>query len=204
MLRGGEERRGTRSWRERWAVQEDRITEGSIDAATEIHRSLGPGLLEKVYGVISAHELRRRGFEVEQEFVTETPTVVEPTLAAALVGACFQIVSAFDDDGDPQSEALAGTYRDGYGTVTCLDSRTGELLWEEEFGEGFYSSPVVVGDRVYLMDRSGVMRVFAAAGEYRPLGNPSLGESSTVTGAFLDGRIYLRGESHLFCIGEGP
>jgi len=91
----------------------------------------------------------------------------------------------------------------GYGIVTCLDSRTGKLLWEEEFGEGFYASPIVVGDRVYLMDRSGVMHIFAAAGEFRPLGNPALGESSTVTGAFLDGRIYLRGEHHLFCIGEG-
>jgi outer membrane protein assembly factor BamB len=92
----------------------------------------------------------------------------------------------------------------GYGIVTCLDRRSGALLWEQEFDEGFYASPVVVGDRVYLMDRSGVMRIFAAAGEFRLLGSPVLGEPSTATGAFLDGRIYLRGEHHLYCIGEGP
>lgn len=57
------------------------------------------------------------GVEVIQEFVTASPTVVEPTLAAALVGPCFQIISAFDDDGEPLDDALAGTYRDGNGVI---------------------------------------------------------------------------------------
>ena len=35
----------------------------------------------------------------------------------------------------------------------------------------------------------------------RLLASPALGEPSTATGAFMDGRIYLRGESHLFSVG---
>lgn len=38
-----------------------------IDTAMEIHRRLGPGLLESVYTVILAHELRRKGLNVERE-----------------------------------------------------------------------------------------------------------------------------------------
>jgi GxxExxY protein len=34
-----------------------------IDAAIEIHRKLGPGLLESVYAVVLAHELRKRGLQ---------------------------------------------------------------------------------------------------------------------------------------------
>jgi GxxExxY protein len=43
------------------------ITKTTIDAAIEIHRKLGPGLLESVYLVVLAHELRKRGLRVEKE-----------------------------------------------------------------------------------------------------------------------------------------
>src|SRR5436190_17780144 len=38
-----------------------------IDTAMQIHRRLGPGLLESVYAVILAHELRKKGLRVERE-----------------------------------------------------------------------------------------------------------------------------------------
>jgi GxxExxY protein len=38
-----------------------------LDTAIEIHRRLGPGLLESVYQVILAHELTKRGCQVERE-----------------------------------------------------------------------------------------------------------------------------------------
>ena len=43
----------------------DDITAEIIDAAILIHRTLGPGLLEKIYQVVLAAELKRRGLEVE-------------------------------------------------------------------------------------------------------------------------------------------
>jgi len=38
-----------------------------IDTAINIHRRLGPGLLESVYLVVLAHELTKRGLHVEKE-----------------------------------------------------------------------------------------------------------------------------------------
>ena len=38
-----------------------------IDTAINIHRRLGPGLLESVYLVVLAHELTKRGLRVEKE-----------------------------------------------------------------------------------------------------------------------------------------
>jgi hypothetical protein len=61
--------------------------------------------------------LRRPGVEIAQEFVTTNPTVSLPTLGSLIMGPCFRVIDAFDDDGEPQSEAYAGTYQDGYGTV---------------------------------------------------------------------------------------
>jgi len=38
-----------------------------IDVAIDIHRRLGPGLLESVYQVILVHELRKRGLRIDGE-----------------------------------------------------------------------------------------------------------------------------------------
>ena len=43
------------------------LTGAIIGAAIEVHRRLGPGLLESVYRVCLAHELRKRGYEVQEE-----------------------------------------------------------------------------------------------------------------------------------------
>ena len=43
------------------------ITGQVVDAAIRVHSALGPGLLENVYEVCLAYELRDRGFEVVQQ-----------------------------------------------------------------------------------------------------------------------------------------
>lgn len=58
------------------------------------------------------------GVEVIQQFTTTSPSIISPTLASVVVGACIQVVDAFDDEGNPQADALAGTYRDGQGVVS--------------------------------------------------------------------------------------
>lgn len=39
----------------------------AVDAAFYVYSNSGPGLLEKAYQIILAHELRKRGFYVERE-----------------------------------------------------------------------------------------------------------------------------------------
>ena len=43
------------------------MTEAIIGAAIEVHKRLGPGLLESAYRICLAYELRNRGFEVVEE-----------------------------------------------------------------------------------------------------------------------------------------
>ena len=45
----------------------DRITQAIIGAAIEVHRALGPGLLESAYEACLAFELTQRGLKVEQQ-----------------------------------------------------------------------------------------------------------------------------------------
>ena len=47
--------------------QFNRITKRIIGAAIEVHRALGPGLLESTYHACLVHELRLQGLNVESE-----------------------------------------------------------------------------------------------------------------------------------------
>lgn len=48
-------------------MHENEIARVVVDAALKVHQALGPGLLESVYKVILAHELRSRGLSVDRE-----------------------------------------------------------------------------------------------------------------------------------------
>lgn len=47
--------------------EEERIGKLIVDASFKIHKSIGPGLLEKIYEVCLAHELRKAGFDVKRQ-----------------------------------------------------------------------------------------------------------------------------------------
>jgi len=48
-------------------MTENEISKIIVDSAITVHRALGPGLLETVYEVILAHELRQRGLRVDRQ-----------------------------------------------------------------------------------------------------------------------------------------
>ena len=89
-----------------------------------------------------------------------------------------------------------------YGTVSCFDSKTGERYWFQDFKDGFYSSPILVGDNVYLMDMMGVMYIFKAEKEFNLVNKCELGEEAVTIPVFMHNRIYIRGLRNLYCIGE--
>jgi outer membrane protein assembly factor BamB len=89
-----------------------------------------------------------------------------------------------------------------FGTVVCYDAQNGNKYWEKEFNNSIYASPVIAEGKVYLLERSGIMHIFMADKEYISIGEPVLGEKSACTPAFSNGRIYLRGDKNLYCIGK--
>lgn len=126
-------------------------------------------------------------------------------LTAVKLGVPPVIAWEYEDDISEVSSPLATKkfvfMASSYGTVSCFNSKTGERYWVHEFDNGFYSSPVLVGDNVYLMDMDGAMHIFKAAEQFELTGTNELGEKAVTIPAFSPGRIYIRGDKHLFCIG---
>ena len=48
-------------------MTENEIGKVLVDLAVNMHRDLGPGLLETIYEVVLAHELREKGLKVERQ-----------------------------------------------------------------------------------------------------------------------------------------
>jgi outer membrane protein assembly factor BamB len=114
----------------------------------------------------------------------------------------WQWVEILPDVASPVANEDYVIMASGYGVVDCLDAKTGEVRWEQEFDDGFYSSPVVVNDRVYAIDRSGGVHVLRMSDNPELLATTEIGEEVNATPAFVGDRIYIRGATHLYCIGE--
>jgi outer membrane protein assembly factor BamB len=89
-----------------------------------------------------------------------------------------------------------------FGPVTCFNAKTGEVYWMHEFEEGFYSSPVLAENKIYLMDMDGLTNIIELGSEFKLINQSPLGEKAMTIPAFMDGHIYIRGTENLYCIGK--
>ncbi len=89
-----------------------------------------------------------------------------------------------------------------YGVFLCYDALTGEKYWEHQVGNNVFASPMIVENKIYLLDVTGVMHIYNVDKELKIIAEPVLGEFSASTPVFTDGRIYLKGVQNIYCIGE--
>ncbi len=87
-----------------------------------------------------------------------------------------------------------------YGLLTCYDAKDGTKVWEHDLDETFTASPSLAGDNLYFLTDDGIMIIVEAGREFKEVGRSKLGEIFEACPAFLDGRIYIRGEENLYCI----
>lgn len=127
-------------------------------------------------------------------------------LAAIQVGAAPTLLWESEDDLSEVASPVATKdivlMAASYGTLSCLDSKTGEILWIFEADEGFYSSPIIAGDKIFIMEVTGKMYVLEAGRELKMISQNVLGEKSSTIPAFYKNKIYIRGENNLYCIGK--
>ena len=97
------------------------------------------------------------------------------------------------------------------GFAICWDSATGEEKWKERLGGGFFGSPTMVDDLIYVTSVEGKTSVFQATpGKFKLLAQNQLGDESYATPVICGDRIYLRvaekgdtRQEFLYCIAQG-
>src|SRR5262249_38054159 len=112
------------------------------------------------------------------------------------VGERVYVAAAHDDVFSP------------YGAVYCLDRGTGKMLWtfdDKKKMKQIFSSPVVVGDRLYIGEgfhQDFECRVFCLNAEKgEKIWELATGSHTESTPCVVDGRVYCgAGDDGLYCI----
>jgi outer membrane protein assembly factor BamB len=89
--------------------------------------------------------------------------------------------------------------------VDGLDIATGKTLWSVALPKGpgiFFSSPTLADDKLYVARENGSIYVLRLTDAPAVIAQNDLGERVSASPVPVEGRLLLRGEKHLYCIGE--
>jgi len=86
------------------------------------------------------------------------------------------------------------------GVVSCVQAKTGNNVWTQRLPGEYSGSPICVDGKLYCVAQSGDVVVIAASPKFQELGRTPIGESSHATPAISNGRMFIRGFDHLFCL----
>ena len=109
----------------------------------------------------------------------------------------------------------SGVIKDGHlyilntpGTAQCIELKTGKPVWEERVTgpsgrSESWSSMVLSGDRIYVLNQGSDTAVIRAAPKFEKLAMNALEDGMTnASHAISDGQIFIRTHKHLWCIGK--
>jgi len=113
--------------------------------------------------------------------------------------------SAAPDVPSPVSDGEYFYMVDDRGLVTCLDAKTGTLIWgPETTTEGIVSaSPILVDGKLYIINENAVTSIVSVGQEFKLLATNELDGSYTLASpAVSDSQLFIRTSTHLYCIGR--
>lgn len=93
----------------------------------------------------------------------------------------------------------------GNGSISCLQAKTGKVEYEGARVPKptmFMASPVAYDGKILLTSEEGDTFVLKAGPKHEVLRTNSLGEPVYASPAIADGRIFIRGEQNIYCIGQ--
>lgn len=94
---------------------------------------------------------------------------------------------------------------DDKGLITCLDAKTGAVIWgPERTSEGIVSaSPILVDGKIYILNEKAVTTVVKEGPEFELLSTNELDSTYTLASPAISGnRIFIRTATFLYCIGK--
>ena len=91
------------------------------------------------------------------------------------------------------------------GGVVCLDPASGQTIWTGAFPDNkipYYSSPVIAGGTLYAAREDGVVFAAKVGEKFELLGENPMGERILASPVPVANRLLIRGDRHLFCVGD--
>lgn len=90
------------------------------------------------------------------------------------------------------------------GFAGCVHVRSGEMVYDERFTSGITASPLLLNGYIVAVDERGNVFSYPAEPKFTRPRRLALNEAVYASPAVADGRLFIRGERHLFVIGAKP
>jgi outer membrane protein assembly factor BamB len=103
------------------------------------------------------------------------------------------------------SPVLAGDeiyFVSSLGIATCLDAKSGELIWQHRLGGNFAASPLAADGKLYFTSREGLTTVLRPGREYAELARNQLFGQTLASLAICHEALLLRADRLLYCVGK--
>ncbi|MDP6524938.1 MAG: PQQ-binding-like beta-propeller repeat protein [Kiritimatiellia bacterium] len=85
------------------------------------------------------------------------------------------------------------------GTASCIDARTGKVIWKKKIGGTYLASPVYAEDRIYLFNRKAETTVIQPGHEFKVLATNTLAPGILqATPAIAGKAFFIRTATHLY------
>jgi outer membrane protein assembly factor BamB len=84
------------------------------------------------------------------------------------------------------------------GIASCVEAKTGEVIWTERIGGGHSASPIYAAGKLYFSNEAGVVTVLAVGKKFTVLAKNDLGERTLASPAVADGALFIRTAGHLW------
>jgi outer membrane protein assembly factor BamB len=88
------------------------------------------------------------------------------------------------------------------GVATCFEAATGKQVWQERLAGSFSASPVLAGGLLFATNEAGKTYVLKAGPKYELVAVNDLEDGGFASPAICGGRVFLRTNSKLYCIGK--
>ena len=174
---------------------------------------------EEIWRAAGLNPLKRRNYRVVPTPIVVDGIIYAPTrkkpLLALKVGGTGDITEShllwkYEGSGAPDvpSPVSDGTYFymvDDRGLVTCLDAKSGIVVWgPEATTEGIVSaSPILVDGKLYIVNEKGMTSIVSVGPEFKLLATNELDGSYTLASPAVSGAsLFIRTSTQLYCIAE--
>ena len=88
------------------------------------------------------------------------------------------------------------------GVVTCYQGQSGEIVWQERIGGKHSSSPVYADNKIYFLADDGTSTILRPGEQFEVLAKNQLSGRFQASMAISNGKLFLRSDKELFCVGE--
>ena len=88
------------------------------------------------------------------------------------------------------------------GIVTCYQGKSGEIVWQERIGGKHSSSPVYADNKIYFLADDGSSTILRPGARFDVLAKNKLDGRFQASMAVSNGRLFLRSDQELICVGE--